>query len=87
MRVIEPCKSPDEPGLFEVLLDPLPPTWPRAIPVSERLPDRHTFVLAWQPLNDCWAEREWDECVWRTVEGYIVDEKITHWLPLPPKPE
>ena len=68
------------------------PQWPRPIPVTERLPEADVSVLAY------FADGFWDECYFygdEIVEDGIAlanEERplphgITHWLPMPPKPE
>jgi hypothetical protein len=69
--------------------------WPPAIPVSERLPEHEGFYLAYN--NDfidghafMWDVLEWNRGVWCHLEQdgcYGVGRSVTHWLPLPPKPE
>jgi hypothetical protein len=61
------------------------------IPVRERLPDEQGDY--W-----CWCRRKTDEYGWHkgfyipftgwecAVSGYTLRE-VTHWLPIPPKPE
>lgn len=68
--------------------------WPRAIPVSERLPENKHFVLAFH-IVDCEGEPGgvWD-CLWfnggHFIDAYAADGdepyEVTHWLPMPPTP-
>ncbi len=75
--------------------------WPRPVPVSERLPELDVRVLAaapdqwdgWQIVqrNGYMAKANEDEgnphySHW-VDDVDIVVKRITHWLPLPPKPE
>lgn len=66
--------------------------WPRPIPVSERLPSEQGDYL-------CFARKQRGSYqIWRmgffipdsgwedAVSGYSLRD-VTHWLPLPPKPE
>ena len=63
------------------------------ISVDERLPDNHDDVLV---IGDGWDGMNWwriyffENGTWFTVDGEEVDKesqlKITHWMPLPPKP-
>jgi hypothetical protein len=70
------------------------PYWPRPIPVSERLPEDHTQVLAhcdsggadWWGICAIDADGKWREITWCS-DGTIPIRNVTHWLPLPPKPE
>lgn len=75
--------------------------WPRPIPVSERLPEMDAHgevdtVLVW--CEGEWLPAKWegpeDDPVWQIwVGGLTNDYKycpkggVTHWLPMPPKPE
>lgn len=70
--------------------------WPSPIPVAERLPEELGFYLAfgdhplwmgptWQVASLCrLVER--DETVWVAPDS-TRRIAVTHWLPLPPKPE
>lgn len=67
---------------------------PRWIPVSERLPDEHVFVLIRQDDNRIMVAEKVDGDWWYRYFAYDVDRwneneqgKITHWMPLPKGPE
>jgi hypothetical protein len=55
------------------------PVWPRPIPVSERLPEPDAECLFFDEYSGWWMN-SWDDIPKSTRP------KITHWLPLPPKP-
>lgn len=72
--------------------------WPRPIPVSERLPDGDfKTVLAFDVENDDWTEARFYDgkwyapYPWQNFGNHCQDadrlEGVTHWIPLPPKPE
>lgn len=92
VRVIEPFQSPENPGLVEVQLSQ-PTSWPRPIPVSERLPEPLTRVLVdHSTASDGWVTAVWhddDEEWWEATE-YVsrvrLLEEVHHWMPLPPLP-
>jgi hypothetical protein len=81
-----------QPALLErarKVMDATEPSWPRPIPVSERLPDLGVRVLFWS----------FDEWYSGNLTGgentpyfFVADGEgfgaagVTHWLPLPPKP-
>lgn len=63
--------------------------WPRQIPVSERLPEVGVLCLWWfqedwwiANLVDCGTYIDLGE-EWHPIK----QGGVTHWLPLPPKPE
>lgn len=76
------------PKLSEAMLN----RWPHAIPVSERLPREHASILIWTDNYDqTWlrgcliGNGDWVECT--EFDSYVrKQDKVTHWLPLPPKP-
>lgn len=63
----------------------------RPIPVTERLPGPEKAVLAllyngeW--MKAVYWDGAWHEAFWDRFETRPFDIRITHWLPLPPKPE
>ena len=67
----------------------------RWIPVAERLPEKHMYVLVRYANNDmavaCWFDGDGDILFWRamTDEGWCsdCDANPTHWMPLPKPPE
>lgn len=64
------------------------PRWPRPIPVSERLPERDGFYLAFAPetatfLHGCWEKAEFDCGRWLWGCDPMI---VSHWLPLPSLP-
>jgi hypothetical protein len=86
MEVSHPPERPEE----------LLMSWLHPIPVSERLPDAIGFFLAYG------YRKHWHSGVWqlasfavRLADGACVwvrddtneEIEVTHWLPLPPKPE
>lgn len=64
----------------------------RWIPVAERLPNVFEAVLAYCPKNRNTyllyinARVEW-HFFDKTVAGALLDEAVTHWMPLPEPPE
>lgn len=64
----------------------------RWIPVSERLPNVFEGVLAYCPKNRNTyllyinARGEW-HFFDKTVAGALLDEAVTHWMPLPEPPK
>lgn len=68
---------------------------PRWIPVTERLPEKHKYVLVRYKNNDmavaCWFDGDEDILFWRamTDEGWCsdCDTDPTHWTPLPEPPK
>lgn len=83
---------------FELLkiANHLEPNWPRPIPVSERLPEPDVLVLAYCecPNNDLatgWqiAIAPDDDNKWCVMSptGNRQQQAVTHWLPMPPRPE
>ena len=64
------------------------------IPVTERLPEGRCDVLV---LRIWWGERKPTQIGWYnevarnwyllTEDGYIVCDKVTHWMPLPQPPK
>lgn len=66
----------------------------RLIPVTEKLPDEHVFVLIRQNDNRMMVAEKVDGDWWYRYFAYDVDRwdeneqgKITHWMPLPKGPE
>lgn len=57
--------------------------WPRPIPVSERLPESPRVVLAF--AYDEWSSADFKNGMF-AYDGQILIN-VTHWLPLPPKPD
>lgn len=67
---------------------------PRWIPVTERLPEEHVFVLIRQDDDRMMVAERVDGDWWYRYFAYDVDRwdeneqgKITHWMPLPEPPE
>ena len=64
------------------------------IPVTERLPDGRYDVLV---LRTWWNERKPTQIGWYNEvagswyilaeDGYVVNDKVTHWMPLPEAPK
>lgn len=79
-------------ALFLSKCDSFVRTWPRPIPVSERLPEPRTTVLVWPgylqnpgyQLGAYWPDDD-EVSPWRSTDGDYLQS--THWLPLPPKPD
>lgn len=67
-------------------------TWPRPIPVSEKLPDPGETVLAFMSELRGGAGRYWylaqisDSGQWIEIPSAIAAD-VTHWLPLPGDPK
>lgn len=64
--------------------------WPRPISMSERPPDVGKRVLAYWEEHDRWLTLYWGGKKWddNELESTELDsEEITHWLPIPPRPE
>lgn len=63
-------------------------SYPRPIPVVERLPEDDDFVLAWCRSPCChhwyWMAVNYSGGNWYGHEDTYC---VTHWLPLPPSPE
>jgi hypothetical protein len=61
-------------------------SWPRPIPVSERLPERLKDVLIiWN--GGGWVIGYWEDRFWyMAFDESEAPYDVTHWLPLPPKP-
>ncbi len=75
------------------LVVPSPETWPRPVPVSERLPEEYP-VLAYGECCGCHAtwhlacKRQYRDCIepFVTFDDRQDTVAATHWLPLPPSP-
>jgi len=69
---------------------------PRWIPTSERLPEQGVEVLAFSTDGWCPSPPGWERCIvtltwveptcWMDQEGKE-REKVTHWMPLPNRPD
>jgi hypothetical protein len=75
-------------------MDDLAALFPRWIPVSERLPEEHVFVLIRQDDDRMMVAERVDGDWWYRYFAYDVDRwdeaeqgTITHWMPLPQPPE
>lgn len=68
---------------IRTLLEQYLPQW---IPVSERLPSLGIAVLALGDYGDHWVQE--NQLIYDGIIGWIAGKgKITHWQPLPEKPE
>ena len=54
------------------------------ISVKDRLPDKDGFYLAWYTFND---GRQACDIFYHNCCGTSISSAITHWMPLPQKPE
>ena len=73
-------------------LEPCNAVWPQPIPVSERLPESDTHVLAYGNDGNPLHAQLWDIALyeagawpWLSLGRDLLT--VTHWLPLPPAPE
>jgi len=67
--------------------------WPSPIPLSERLPDEGAIVLWYLCDQGIWESGYYDPQNKRYKPGrngegaHLTTMRITHWMPMPPKPE
>lgn len=59
------------------------------IKVEDRLPDNTDYVLVYSPEHhlDIVIADWWDKCPEWWDQGNVTIKGVTHWMPLPPKPE